>query len=271
MTDRPRSRGSAGKTTRSHSQARASAQHPTPRRTTSTRSTSTRSTSKPTTAVGRPSGRSGAGRSTSGRAARPSGVPSSRMSDGRTSAGATSARRSVPASSRVASGSQARRRRLPLGVAAVIALVIVATSFPFSDFVHQHRAVAAEAAQLSQLQRANALLAEKRRQLSSDAEVKRLARQNYQLVSPGQALYEVLPPSGGTRAPMTAGSPVAGDPADQPLYDPANAPSATPDPGLPAALPVSSGSTTATPSPSTSPAPTGGFWSRVTSTLQFWK
>jgi len=265
VTERPRSRGPAGKTGRSHAQARTTAQ-----RTTSTRSASTRSTSKPTTAAGKSTGRSGAGRSTAGRAARPSGTPSSRKSDGRTSAGATSARRPVPASSRATSGSSARRR-LPLGVAAVIALVIVATSFPFSDLVHQHRAVAAEAAQLSQLHRANAQLAEKRQQLSSDAEVKRLARQNYQLVSPGQALYEVLPPSGGTRAPMTAGSPVAGDPADQPLYNPADAPSATPDPGLPASLPVSSSSTTSAPSPSSAPAPTGGFWSRVTSTLEFWK
>jgi TolA-binding protein len=159
--------------------------------------------------------------------------------------------------------------RLPMGVAAVIALVVLATSFPFSDLLTQHRQVAAEAAQLSQLQHQNAQLAQKRHQLSSDAEVQRLARQNYQLVSPGQSLFEVLPASSTHGAAAPAGSPVAGDPADQPLYGPANAPNAVPDPGLPSA--PAAGADGAVPQAAPPAAPTGGFWSRVTSTLEFWK
>jgi cell division protein FtsB len=155
-----------------------------------------------------------------------------------------------------------------LGAAA--AAVVLVTSFPLSVLLGQHRQMSAEAAQLSSVQHQNSLLGEQRLQLNSNAEVKRLARQNYQLVEPGQTLYLILPPAGKSEL-STSGASAAGDPANQPLVAPAQAPNMSPDPGLPATIvPATSGaggqtSTTAVAKPS------GGFWSRVGSTLQFWK
>jgi len=157
---------------------------------------------------------------------------------------------------------------MPVALAAVAAAAILATSFPLSDLIGQHRQVSAEAAELSALQRQGNLLAQQRQQLNSNAEVKRLARQNYQLVEPGQALYDILPPAGQTTS-VAPGAPSAGDPANQPLVTPSQAPNMSPDPGLPTTTVPSS--TTAPTSPSTTSQSTGGFWSRVGSTLEFWK
>ena len=163
---------------------------------------------------------------------------------------------------------ETRRKRVPLALAAVAAVVILATSFPATVLFGQHRQLSAAAAQLTQLRHENALLSEQQQQLNSTAEVKRLAQQNYQLVPPGRSLFVILPPAGQA---ATAGS-SDGDPANQPLVSPSQAPNMTPDPGLPAVTPpTGSGTTTSSaPTGSTRPAP-AGFWSRVTSSLQFWK
>jgi len=143
------------------------------------------------------------------------------------------------------------------------------TSFPLAVLLSQHRQLSAEAAQLSTLQHQNSLLTEQSQQLNSNAEVKRLARQNYQLVLPGQALYDILPPA-GTTTPTAQGAPTAGDPADQPLVPPSQAPNMSPDPGLPSATVPASSGTSGTPPPVVAK-PSSGFWSRVGSTLEFWK
>jgi hypothetical protein len=179
-----------------------------------------------------------------------------------------------------------RRSRIPVALAAVIALVILGTSFPMTALFSQQ----------------NGLLAEQQRQLNSTSDVDRLARQDYQMVMPGQTLYDVLPPSG--LAGATAGHATPGDPGSQPLVSPTDAPDMTPDPSIPSASASSGGS--ATPGGSgtggnagdsgagsgrTASAPTGvgsqssgsgssgsgapsapsSFWSRVTNTLEFWK
>ena len=166
---------------------------------------------------------------------------------------------------RPATPADTRRTRLPVGIAAVIALVVLATSFPLGELLSQHRLVAAEAAQLSQVQHQNANLAKKRAQLSSPDEIKRIARKTYQMVPPGQTLYVVLPPPG--KAATGSAAPLPGDPGSQPLYGPNSAPGATPDPGLPT-TPGPGSPAAARP---TAPASSGGFWSRVTSTLEFWR
>ncbi len=154
-------------------------------------------------------------------------------------------------------------------MAAVVALAILVTSFPLTVLYGQHRQLSAAAAQLSQLTHQNALLAEQQQQLDSNAEVKRLAQQNYQLVEPGRSLFVILPPAG--TATTTAGAPTTGDPADQPLVSPADAPNMSPDPGLPQTSVASTGTTSGTAAaPATAHHP-AGFWSRVTSTLEFWK
>ena len=100
--------------------------------------------------------------------------------------------------------------------------------------------------------------------------MKRLARQNYQLVEPGQALYDILPPA-GTSSAAAPGAPTAGDPANQPLVSPSQAPNMSPDPGLPATTVPSSTAPVGRRRPTATAQPSGGFWSRVGSTLEFWK
>lgn len=163
-----------------------------------------------------------------------------------------------------------RRNRIPVALGAAAAVVVLVTSFPLSVLLDQHRQLSAEAVQLSSIQHQNRLLAEQRLQLNSNAEVKRLARQNYQLVEPGQSLYLILPPAGQSTS-STPGASLAGDPANQPLVAPSQAPNMSPDPGLPASTaPASSGTGGQSPTMAVAK-PSGGFWSRVGSTLQFWK
>lgn len=193
----------------------------------------------------------------------------------------------------------ARRHRIPLTVAALFALAVLGTSFPLSTLLAQHSQLSSTAGQLHQLQSENRLLAEQDQQLNSSAEIDRLARQDYQLVMPGQTLYDVLPPSGRS-GDLAAGGTMSGDPGDQPLVAPADAPDMTPDPGLPqASTPSGTAGTAGTAGSSgtsasagssgsgvtgsgssaakstsggtgSAPAPSS-FWSRVTNTLEFWK
>jgi hypothetical protein len=132
------------------------------------------------------------------------------------------------------------------------------------------------------------LLTEQEHQLSSTAEIKRLARQDYQLVSPGQSLYEILPAAGHATT-MSPGGMATGDPSLQPLVAPSDAPDMSPDPGLPqtpsssgpaASSAPAAGATGTTGSAKVGTSSSGGstvaplpssFWSRVTNTLEFWK
>ncbi len=175
-----------------------------------------------------------------------------------------------------------RRSRIPVALAAAFAVAVLATNFPFSTLLSQHRQLSAAAAQLHQIQSANRALSEQNQQLKSTTEIDRLARQDYQLVSPNQTLYNVLPASGRTTS-TTPGGPTSGDPGDEALVAPADAPDMSPDPGLPRATPTSafSGSPAGTSgdrSSAAGSAPSAGslssrssFWSRVSDTLEFWK
>lgn len=176
-----------------------------------------------------------------------------------------------------------RRRRIPVALAALFAVVVLVLGFPLGALLSQHQQLSSAAAQLGQLQSENRMLSEQQQQLNSKAEIERLARQNYQLVSPGQTLYDLLPPSGKstTTAP---GGPTTGDPATQPLVSPSNAPDMAPDPGLPRQTSTSGARSSPTSLSSGGPGKGGtsssgqsitqsptSFWSRVTTTLEFWK
>ncbi len=110
-------------------------------------------------------------------------------------------------------------------------------------------------------------MAQEKKNLSDAGEIERIAREQYQLVSPGQQAYQVLPPSGAA----AAGTPYAGDPgSDGPVT-----PSATPE------LPPGGVTTTTTPvaahrhadgtHPVPTPASSGGFVSRMVQSLEFWR
>ena len=205
----------------------------------------------------------------------------------------TTSRQSVPKRQAASPGPRnasarprANSRRLPVAIAVVIALVVVGTSFPAAALLRQHGQLSSTSAQLQRLQHQNQLLAQQQKQLNSQAEIERFARQDYQLVFPGQTLFNVLPAT-GSAATATAAGALAGDPGNQPLVAPADAPNMSPDPGLPqsgttgssgssASSSGGSGSTTTAQRAGSSVgtsggASAGGFWHRVTTTVEFWK
>jgi cell division protein FtsB len=188
------------------------------------------------------------------------------------------AKPSSPKADRARPKSAARRHRVPVAAAAVFALVLLATSFPLAGLLSQHRQLSAAAAQLSQLRHTNRSLAEQQRQLNSPTAIQHLARARYQLVLPGHTLYDVLPP-GGQGATTTPGASTSGDPGNQPLVPPADAPDLSPDPNISTAQ-SGNGNAATTPKPGGSSAASGGsgrtsgpttFWSRVADSLQFWR
>ena len=146
----------------------------------------------------------------------------------------------------------------------------------------QHRQLSAAAAQLHQIQSANRALSEQDQQLNSTTEIDRLARQDYQLVSPNQTLYNVLPPSGRT-ASTTPGGPTSGDPGDQATgrtgRRPRHVARSRASPGhADLRLLRFAGRDHGDRSSAAGSAPSAGslssrssFWSRVTDTLEFWK
>lgn len=173
-----------------------------------------------------------------------------------------------------------RRRRFVLVVSAAFAALVLGTSFPASGLLSDHRQLAAADAAMHRLRTQNSALAQEKQQLNSKAEIHSLARQDYQLVDPGQTAYNVLPPT--SQSTKNGSSDVTGDPGSQPVVAPANAAGMSPDPDVPttsttnppasgAQAPASSGSGSAT-TPTTKPSDTsGGFWSRTLHSLEFWR
>ena len=172
-----------------------------------------------------------------------------------------------------------RRTRLTLAGSTALSVIMLGAWFPATSLLHQHRALAAASAQLAELRREDRALAQEQRLLKSPAEVARIAREQYQLVSPGQRLYEVLPPSG------SGGSGAyAGDPGLQPLVSPSAAAElprgtlAGSGGAAPTGPAATSGSAATRGSAATGAAPgTGathgspGFIGRIVQTLEFWR
>ena len=88
----------------------------------------------------------------------------------------------------------------------VVSVALVAAMFLF---VFPTRTYLSQRATLARTEQKVSTLADRNRQLSSqvallntDAEIERLARQDYGLVRPGQEAYAILPaPAGGAQAP----------------------------------------------------------------------
>ena len=116
----------------------------------------------------------------------------------RRAAGATTAKAARPV----------RSRRLLLAGAVVFSAVILFAWFPASSLLSAHSDLKATQSQLASLHAQDAALAQEQKNLSDTNEIERIAREQYQLVSPSQQAYEVLPPAGST----SAGTPYAGDP-----------------------------------------------------------
>ena len=170
-------------------------------------------------------------------------------------------------------GSVGRARLAFLGAIVASAIVLFAW-FPAGSLISQRSDLHGTEAELNALHAQDSALAQENKNLSDAGEIGRIARQQYQLVSPGQQSYEVLPPSGAT----AAGTAYAGDPgSDGPVT-----PSATPElppgsvtttttPTTTTTKPASSGEHTDDPHPGASPTSSGGFGSRVLHSLEFWR
>ncbi len=144
----------------------------------------------------------------------------------------------------------------------VISAAVVAAWFPAEALLHQRASLAGAQAQLATLHEQDAALAQEARNLGDAGEIGRIARQEYQLVNPGQQAYEVLPPAGA--ASPSAGTPYAGDPG----VGAPSAPSAAAE--LPPGTSTTSTSTTTTTVPPHA-ARQPGLLSRMAHALEFWR
>ncbi len=132
--------------------------------------------------------------------------------------------------------------RLVMPLAVVTAVGMIVVWFPFSTLLSQRTQMNAVSQQIALLHQQGHVLQVQQKALSTAQATEELARQEYQLVQPGQRLIQVLNNGDGT----------AGDPGDSPLASPLGTSG------------VTSGS-------QHSVHHGAGFWSRVVHTLEFWR
>jgi cell division protein FtsL len=148
--------------------------------------------------------------------------------------------------------------------AVVLAAAILFAWFPGASLLSQRSTLARTQAELADLHKQDSALAQEKKSLGAAGEIGRIAREQYQLVSPGQQAYEVLPPSGSP----VAGTSYAGDPGSTAPV----APTAAPE------LPPGATTTTTPPRPATSAhgaktgsQPSSGMLARMLHALEFWR
>lgn len=86
-----------------------------------------------------------------------------------------------------------RRRGWAVVVALVVVGVLFVAVFPTRTWLGQRRDLEATERRLQVLSRENAELAGRVQLLNTDAEIERLAREQYNLVRPGEEAYAILP------------------------------------------------------------------------------
>jgi hypothetical protein len=138
---------------------------------------------------------------------------------------------------------------LPLAI--VTALVMLVGWFPFSALWHQQSVIDQTNAQIAAIKRQDLTLEQQAKSVSSKEAAMLLARQQYQLVAPGQSLIQVLPGNGSGHVSSSTG-----DPGLQPLVSPSS---------------VSSLTASAAASASTTHHRSDGFLARFERTLEFWR
>jgi hypothetical protein len=150
--------------------------------------------------------------------------------------------------------------------ALTVAVLVAAAWFPAAALYHQHQQLSATSAQLARLRAQDAALGQEEQRLKSPAEVARIARQQYELVAPGQQVYEVVPPSGAATASY------AGDPGLQPPVSPSGA---SPAPGSTtassSATPARARRATRATSATSGVGPPSSLVGRIVQTLEFWR
>ena len=101
----------------------------------------------------------------------------------------------------------------------VVAGIAVITVFPTRTYLGQRNDLAAAEARVDVLSKQNRDLAARADRLNSDAEIERLAREQYNLVKPGEEAYAILPPAEVVAPPetKTAAEPV--EPKSESFWD----------------------------------------------------
>lgn len=132
-------------------------------------------------------------------------------------------------------------------LALVTAIVIVAGWFPATALWHQQAQIDATTTQISALQHQEQSLQRESKTIDSKAAAIQLAREQYQLVAPGQSLIQVLPENSAGEVNASSS-----DPGFQPLVSP-------------------TASTSTTPASTSTSSHRAGFVSRLVRTLEFWR
>jgi cell division protein FtsB len=92
----------------------------------------------------------------------------------------------------------------PIGPAVIVLMLVFAVIFlgtfvfPTRSFLAQRSSIADAKEELTVLDRQNHVLADQATKLKDDAEIERLAREQYNLVKPGEEAYALLPATEAT-------------------------------------------------------------------------
>jgi hypothetical protein len=138
---------------------------------------------------------------------------------------------------------------VPLALVTAVAMLVV--WFPLTTLWHQQSEISATNAQIAAINKQSQDLKDQARSVSTKAAEEMLAREQYQLVSPGQSLIQVLPGEGTGYVSQSTG-----DPGLQPLAEPLSATS----------LNVATSAKRATTHHSLT-----GYLARFVRTLEFWR
>lgn len=151
-----------------------------------------------------------------------------------------------------------------------MSVVAVVAWFPASALLSDRKALATVTSQLDTLRQQDRALTAERARLSQPAEIERIARQQYEMVSPGAQAYQVLPKTG--QGANGTGDPYPSDPGLQRPVAPsgtAQLPRGTLTDGVggPGATAGSSGSPRRGNHRPAGP----GLFGRILHTLEFWR
>jgi cell division protein FtsB len=108
----------------------------------------------------------------------------------------------------------------PLVAGGVLAAFLAGGVFPTRTYLHQRDAIASEETKLRVLTAENEKLASKVDKLATNEEIERIAREQYNLVRPGEEAYAILPGPADPEAdgPVPAPAPVSVEPAGPPSW-----------------------------------------------------
>jgi cell division protein FtsB len=155
-----------------------------------------------------------------------------------------------------------RRSVVALFSSVVIGAVILVAWFPAGALIDQRHTLSQASSTLTQLKQEDRALTAESKNLSTSSEIARIARQQFELVAPGEQAYQILPPA-GTNGGAT--DPYSGDPGSAPPVSPSAAPELPPG-----ALSSRQSAAAAKGAAKVAPA-SPDLLSRLIHTLEFWR